>query len=107
MASGGYGGGTGYYGADCCGGGAVASYGGGYYGADYYGGRYGMSRNRYGSYYGQTYYNPSGVYQSGYLAPNTALPANGVVPAGATIDPKTGLPVTPRTVPNPMPDKDK
>jgi hypothetical protein len=71
-----------------------------------------LGRRHAGDAYAQNYNTPNyypsgmyqgGVYQSGYYSPMN--PMNGVVPAGATIDPKTGLPITPRTVPAPMPDR--
>lgn len=80
------------YGSNCCGQTGVA------YGSPY--GAYGM---RYGGYYNTNGMYPGGVYQSGYYTPGTV--GNGVVPAGGTIDPKTGTLVNPQTIPKPMPDK--
>lgn len=66
---------------------------------------YGGYGNAYGAYGYPTTMYPGGVYQSGYYTPG--MSGTGVIPAAGTIDPKTGLPVAPRTVPNPMPDREK
>lgn len=66
---------------------------------------YGSPNGAYGPTNSGYYYPNGGVYQSGYYTPGVS--GTGVIPAGGTIDPRTGLPITPRTVPNPMPDRDK
>jgi hypothetical protein len=93
---------NGVYGSECCGQTAMAPQA-----------RRGLLGRRHaGDSYAQSYntpmYYPSGmsqggVYQSGYYGPTN--PAGGIVPAAATIDPRTGLPIAPRTVPAPMPDR--
>ena len=70
-----------------------------------YGGTYGVYGPRYGGYYYSNGMSPGVVYQSGYYTPGVS--GSGVIPAGGTIDSRTGLPIAPRTVPNPMPDKEK
>jgi hypothetical protein len=101
----------GYAGTACCGQTGMAYSSGYYYGPNgmVNSSPYGFNGNRYGSYYPNAM-NPNGmyqngVYQSGYYTPGTT--GNGLIPAGGTIDPRTGLPIAPRTVPNPMPDRDR
>ncbi len=93
---------SGYTAPSCCGQTGVA-YGNGGYGQP--GVVYG-STGVYGARNTTSYYYPNGgIYPAGYN-PNV-YPGSGIIPAAGTIDPRTGLPTTPRTVPNPMPDRDK
>jgi|SRR5579872_3031546 len=51
------------------------------------------------------YYPNGGIWPSGYNA--SVYPGSGIIPAPGLLDAKTATPIAPRTVPNPMPNKDK
>ena len=55
--------------------------------------------------YNPYYYPNGGIYPAGYNP--TVYPGSGKIPAPGFSDLKSEAPIAPRTVPNPMPTKDK